>query len=862
MSGWDSRVILPDILRVRVLVALVSVLTLLALAFVLCGDGEAELQESNVGLYLWGKNDFSYEFVDADGDGRTHFNLSLENHNASDAGDRYVLLWVEAEVRVGEEANWYFTFMNPLGGVNVANFSYKDVGCYRYLVKGDGTPTRVEIELDHYFTKLQDNQDSIRFWLWGYDFEAGSEPEDDENRTRFLEDMVDEYWSTPSNLTYLLWNRTYIPDLGPEKDDPRGEISLSSSIICDCYQPRVYAPSAITVVPGITYNLSVTVVNEAAISDRITFETEMDDGPTDPFLGSMRASNYVYGDKISLRSSESKTIYLEITAPVNRSEVPEGEYDLILTVKSADSGMIDEYVVTVIVPKRYEPLVQVVGEDDKNAATDGSFTEYDLRLKNLGALNDSFDMFVEVQDTTNYRAAGGTDDYWTKEFSPDPVFVKAGEFVDFTLNLTPLLDNEKIPPGKYPVRIRATSQKNTARFSETEVIIRMPNLYGLDRVLDSVPSTVRVGLEGDIFFTLTNNGVVEDRVELEFIFWHGDTDTMISSEDPAGWSFSFEDAETGELLEGDSVLLGTTPETKSLQIRLRFVSPVDALVGDYEVTMVAKSSGPPGSVDLDPWGQPPSFELLPPELFINPGDIEFSNPEPREGELVTINATVHLAGAVDRLIDVWVYHVTENQEELITTARLDFRGQAGEDLTRTVTVHWEATSLRGAGEFIEVRVDPNDVLFEEEESNNLAQSQITVLEDDEASTNWLPLAAGLAALGLLAGAVVFLFLGAFLLPEKNTKEVPGPQIETAPGLEPMKLALNDPEMDRLLQELRIRKGELETKLAENPKSEQSSQLEAVNASLERLECLKAAQDMIPKLTTMLFRELEGGGEGA
>jgi len=106
-----------------------------------------------------------------------------------------------------------------------------------------------------------------------------------------------------------------------------------------------------------------------------------------------------------------------------------------------------------------------------------------------------------------------------------------------------------------------------------------------------------------------------------------------------------------------------------------------------------------------------------PDLTINRGGITFSNARPASGVTVTITARVRNAGGSHAA--AVVVRFTDNGalvgERTITTI------PSGE--SRTVSVTWDTTGLSGDREIV-VRVDPNDTVNEQVESNNAASRTV------------------------------------------------------------------------------------------------------------------------------------------
>ena len=777
----------------QLLSSFLLLLALFCLAFLVLGNEgvKANREESSIAVWMY-EDESDIAYADAYHNDTLYFNLSLENYDSRDNQGRYIFLNLQGVVEVGYEERWELKVMNPMEGENVVNFTYEGNNYYKFFVEGDGTPTKVELAIDHHYTRVEDNQDRIRFQVWGFDLDEEEDPHSG-NWTHFLEEKVDYANGDTGgtcNVTYLLEDQSYVPDFGPGGDEFVYEGVLNTRVIPNPLDPAIYCNDNIVVTPGEPYNLSVNLVNEGNQEDEIRITAELNSS-TGAYW-ELESSNYDFGSRIELGSAKGKLIYLEITASPDFEDIPEGEYDLVLTAISQTAPFCkDIHTIKVTVPKRYEPLLTVVGEDDKNAAVDGSFTTFNLRLRNDGALNESFDMFAQVQDKSA-RAAGKTDAYWDKMFSLGPVRVEAGNYVAFTVNLSPELDNTKIAPGKYPIRLVATSQNNTARFSETEIIIRMPNLYNPEARLDSAPpSPHRYNTPLNFLFTITNNGVVEDTMTLDFNI---EGDDIFTAHNPGDWLFEFRDYDTGQNLSYPyQVTLGTTPETKSRSIHLFITAQTQIPLGSYPLTIIARSEGPIPVQTTDWQGEPLMIVLGPyfPDLSISTEDIRFSENPVTEGDPVTITATVHLDGYIgSNTVTVGFYYRSAQGFTFIGERELNYGGAS--DTKQNISFTWEKAWVPNSPENnIRVVVDARDVVLEEDENNNDAEATLKVTEKRPPPPNdeiTLPLILG-------AGVVLFLiFLALFFglglvnqLPKSwreafapvSKKEVSSPQ--AAPG---------------------------------------------------------------------------------
>jgi parallel beta-helix repeat protein len=141
----------------------------------------------------------------------------------------------------------------------------------------------------------------------------------------------------------------------------------------------------------------------------------------------------------------------------------------------------------------------------------------------------------------------------------------------------------------------------------------------------------------------------------------------------------------------------------------------DTADGGYIVTGGVASFGVgPFDVWLIKVGGEP-IEL--PELTISSSDISFSNPNPEEGEAVTITATIHnigIADASDVIVQFFGDEIQIGSDQTISAINARETG--------TAQVNWTATA---GTHNISVIVDPYDAIAESNENNNIAHKLIT-----------------------------------------------------------------------------------------------------------------------------------------
>jgi len=161
--------------------------------------------------------------------------------------------------------------------------------------------------------------------------------------------------------------------------------------------------------------------------------------------------------------------------------------------------------------------------------------------------------------------------------------------------------------------------------------------------------------------------------------------------------------------------------------------------GAHTITLMANDSA--DLVDTD------SVKIVinAPDLTLNSSNIVFLNSNPTEGDVITINATVHNIGLVNAT-NVSVRFFDGITEFEIGNITLD-TAQAGENATVSVT--WDTTG-KGGKHSIGVRIDSEDSIEEMNETNNRASKSILINEgqpqisffDTEASDNPYPSISG------------------------------------------------------------------------------------------------------------------------
>jgi len=745
---------------------------------------EAVKQPSNVGLYMK-DGDFSSKTVKAGEDDTIEFEMELVNYNASDDKNRIVLLYILPEVAHGDADNWAYRFKDA-ENAGLPYFRgdhplFGTVDFYKYTVDAnEANPTDVTFEVSHDYEKIVDNDDDSYYKILGLDYEVGTElldkkpgETDAEARQRFFFKIIENGSEQNHNVTYLL----------DDGDLPNTEIDnalrLRAFVTRTPFEP-ICEPNKffIDLVADEIYDeLVISVRNDGSQDDNINLSAVLDHGSAESW--NIRAEapfvfkTYYAAGKDGAGGYQVK-IFVSLDDPTDINKVPSpGTYNLKLIVESDKGGFTDEKTVEINLLQRYDPKINLntSDSDDKIAKTDGpptTPTTFNFRVKNNGTLTDTIALLAEVQNIGS--RAGDTNDYWTKTFFPTSplVDVAPGEIVDVMMNLTPTLNNELIPPGKYPVYVNATSTNNIARKDQAMVYIRMPSLYNpqADIVSEPIDAEIQVGTPGVYRFTVTNAGQVTDTFTLGFTVKDGDG-TEVANEanlgDPA-WTFLFENADTGATLENRQLTLATGA---SQDVLFKITPPAGAPIGDYDVEIIATSGGPAKQKATIP----ATFTLTLPNLWIDTEDIEIIPSPVDEGKDVTIKVTVHLDGAVNKTMKVeFHYHTAASGFTFIDEEDLDFGGKTGKDVTEVVEFVWKAKIPYAVENNIKVTIDATDVVVESDETDNEATATIKVnpIDKDEEEFPWIPVIGG-AAVIIVVGILLLAYLGflPFLFAWKN-----------------------------------------------------------------------------------------------
>ena len=118
------------------------------------------------------------------------------------------------------------------------------------------------------------------------------------------------------------------------------------------------------------------------------------------------------------------------------------------------------------------------------------------------------------------------------------------------------------------------------------------------------------------------------------------------------------------------------------------------------------------------------IDLTPiPDLTMSPSDITFSNPNPVQGENITLTAEIHNIGTADASNVIIQFRENPPNESQIENKTV-YSIKAGE--TATVNITWNTTGKAGE-HIIWVEIDPGDMIQESNETNNKASKSIYIV---------------------------------------------------------------------------------------------------------------------------------------
>jgi len=738
---FRNRLLLNSCLLITILGVLLLVVLMVG------GEGAAEKQASSVGLYMREPGDDGRftQLVAAGEDDTVTFELKLENYKGSDDEDRAVLLYVLPDVKHGDEENWEFEFTDAENwGLPVFTGDHPDFGTvdfYKYVVSGNGTQTNVTFEVSHDYEVIADNADDMEYLIRGLDYEAEDEPTEPyenltlrESKERFWRKIIQRDGGTNHNITYLM----------DDGETPNIELSTAEELRAFVFVPPPPPPSLIVnkesiylVADEMNSEVIATLGNRGSQKDEFKLLVEFDD-PT-ALLWNISAQPPPQLDTwypLEAVEEEAITLLISLKEPTDHNNVPSRSYGLKLTMESRVSGYTYEafietfggqwkrcsFVINLL--QRYDPQIYLdpTDTDDKLINTDGSPTSFKFKLKNTGTLTDTISLKAEVQNIES--RAGDTNDDWTKSFYPvSPITLEPGETIDVLVNLTPELDNDKIPPGKYPVYVNITSINNLARTDHSMVYLRMANLYnpGWPPPPDP-PKKIWVGTTGAYTFMVRNSGQADDTFTLNFTIRNSYGTLVASDEAPGGWVYTFKDADTGRTFENNQFSLAADG---SVNASLELTPPVGLPLGDYDLDISITSAGPPQTMESIPTA---TFVVILPDLWIGPDDIVFFPHNADENQEVTLWATAHLKGGVSATVRIGLYYSTPDGFTLVEEKELDFKGESGKKGIQTVNFSWKCERPYAKMKNLKVVLDAGNNIAEEKEDNNEVMVTLTVRE--------------------------------------------------------------------------------------------------------------------------------------
>jgi len=678
----------------------------------------AERKASSIALYLQeGEN--SAALITGGGEDSVSIEFELTNYNESDPADRCVLISTLYMTTEGDGGNWNFSFPNAVGGGPFYIYKYPGGGelpFYKYVVKGDGTPEPVMLEVSHLNNQFPWNaSDAINLNLRGQDYSLDSEPEDDEELERFLDKYLGN--SSKHNVTYLLADGKHpTTSYNHQKNYP-------ISVVEPNLQWQLLVEETVELIPGREHRIPVTVFNHwyAGLPD-VVVEAELK--ASSSLNHSLRAqAPHEIGEVFQMGESYEELGLLVTISPVQETALAEA-YELEISSLFVGCNLLTT-TVHVTILNTHGLYLNVSGPEELIAGVDGGPTVFSFQMTNAGNLTDSFDLEVELGDPGT--RATSTDPYWSRELTPSgEVEVAAGETVNLTLSLTPTLNNSKIPAGRYPVILKASSRNDVNKTDRAAVVIRMPQLFD---PLVEYPQTqeleyLRAGTTTELWFRVTNNGSLEDSFVLDISLFHETEGVVATLDNPVAWDLSVRELGSEIPLEGD--LLQPLGPGNTSEVLVSVTTPPGTSLGDYTLEFSIRSGGTGGRTAK---ATAPCALALP-DLFMGTGDVEVLEKdrtplewfeELPEGETIIIKATIHLNGSFGSEVEVGFYYKSAQAFELIGSKTVSFGDEFGPDVTRTVELTWKGkrTETIDFFENIQVRVDPDNKITESNENNNM-----------------------------------------------------------------------------------------------------------------------------------------------
>jgi len=508
---------------------------------------ESEKRPSTIGIYLK-EGETPRKTVMPDTDDSVTFTLILRNYQEEDTEDRYVLLYAFPETWVGPTEHWDLEFKGPVVGGrplekgidfldptgNISDFNPSGK-FYKYLVKGDGTSTEITVEITHFYTSEEDNNDKIRWHIYGIDYQVDAEPslfgrypyvEIRDDLTRFYTKLLDQ--PDKHNVTYLLEDPTHIPDLNYFH-----ELKLEVYVRFQNYAPYLRPHATVmNIVPGKTHYLNVTVRNDGNQPDGIKVDYQIT--PTTPGWTIEAQEPYTLGDYIQLNSGESENITLLILA--SPQQVPARNYTLTLTAESQhDIYRTYSEDVKLVVLSLYKPEVEVNPDMSSDEVQSGREGRFRFTARNAGQIVDTFTLeFAVVQEVGtraevtvvthvdamekgwNYSFVDATTEevYEDRKVTLDP-----GEAREIDLLLTP-------PPGftkieEYIVRISVISggpAREKVTGDDLPFTVTLPDLYITSDDITISPPEIEEDKEVIIEATVHLSGAIDTPILVRFSY--------------------------------------------------------------------------------------------------------------------------------------------------------------------------------------------------------------------------------------------------------------------------------------------------------------------------------------------------------
>lgn len=719
------------------LVLLVFAALLIVLSSGFTQEVEAEEKASNIAIYLEEGDSLSLK-IPGGRENSSDVGITLHNYNESDDKDR-VLLIFSHYMRTSGDTNWNITFLDVDGGevpFFMRKTEYSFFPIYKFVVKGDGTAVNATLRITHLNNHSPANiSDAIELLVFASDYELGTEPEDPEELDRFLQSRID---NEHRNMSYLI---------------ARGKhpsTTLSSRITGYI---SVFSPDVPWTLTSDRQELALESQKEEILQLTLynywypTFPQTTLQAGFKGFSGLNGALHlkgpYLFGEPFQM-TEEGLALELILNLSKALEKAPGGDYQLEL-VASFGNYHNETLTVTVSVPNIHGLYINLTGALEQTARVDGEPVLFHYMISNHGNLVENVSLSAEMGALL--VRAGETDSHWSRQFKPSSQFLlEPDQELNVTLEILPAMDNFKIPAGSYPLVVILSSDADTNKTDHALAHITMPWLYS--RTLNFQPPTqssiLRPGQETGFRFWVTNTGAIEDIFLVVATLEHQDDGLVSRFADPGDWGFDIIDLYSSQSIQNGSLSVMGPGGSREVRVELR--PPEGAKEGVYTLNLSIISSGPGEGVAT----AQAMTKLESADLFINSwGDITVRKADGSElgmttalveGTTVNIKATVHLNGSMNLAVEVAFYYRADLEYELISTQIVDFTGEDGTNVIRTVEIGWKARANENPLIFdnVKVVVDPENKIGEANEDNNVGLTGIMVEKKKDDSPGFAP----------------------------------------------------------------------------------------------------------------------------